>query len=143
MEKLKASFKKIVEEMGYYLYDVTYEKEGNDFILRVMIENDSYIDIDDCVKVSKVISPELDKLDPFTEPYMLEVTSAGAEKELRNSEEIKRAIGKHVYVETIEQRFEGTLESFKDDVIVVKQNNRKLAKANYFDVNLIRLAIKL
>ena len=89
MEELKKRLKEIVEELNYYLYDVTYEKEGNDYILRVMIENDTFINIDDCVKVSKVVSDELDILDPFTDPYMFEVTSAGAEHELRNSDEIK------------------------------------------------------
>lgn len=143
MEKLKNSLKTIVEEMGYYLYDVTYEKEGNDFILRVMIENDSFINIDDCVKVSKVVSEKLDELDPFREPYMFEVTSAGAEKELRNGEEVKRAIGKNVYVETMEQKFKGVLLSFKDDVLTIKMKNSKVATASYFDVSFIRLAVML
>lgn len=143
MEKLKNSLKKLVEEMDYYLYDVTYEKEGNDFVLRVMIENDTFINIDDCVSVSKAVSEKLDELDPFQEPYMFEVTSAGAEKELRTSEEVKRAIGKNVYVEAMEQKFQGELVSFENDVITVKQKNRKLAKASYFDVNFIRLAIVL
>ena len=72
---------------------VEYVVEFNNNVLRVMIENDDYINIDDCVSVSKVVSEELDVLDPFKEAYMLEVTSAGAEKELRNSEEVKRAVG--------------------------------------------------
>lgn len=143
MEKLKKRIQELVEETGYYLYDVTYEKEGNDYILRVMIENESFINIDDCIAVSKVLSDELDVMDPFKEPYMLEVTSAGAEKELRSAEEVKRSVGKNVYVETMEQRFEGELISFKDDILTVKQKNRKLAKANYIDVSFIRLAIIL
>jgi ribosome maturation factor RimP len=143
MDKLKIRLKELVENLGYYLYDVTYEKEGNDYILRVMIENDDYINIDDCVSVSKVVSEELDVLDPFKEAYMLEVTSAGAEKELRNSEEVKRAVGKNVYAETLEQKFEGELVSFKEDILTIKQKNKKLAKANYIDVSFIRLAVKL
>jgi ribosome maturation factor RimP len=143
MEELKKRLKEIVEEMNYYLYDVTYEKEGNDYILRVMIENDSYIDIDDCVKVSKVVSEELDILDPFSDPYMFEVTSAGAEHELRNSDEINRAVGKHVYIETMEQKMEGKLEKFKEGILTIKHKNKRISNVNYIDVNYIRTAIVL
>ena len=86
MEKLKSRLKELVESLDYYLYDITYEKEGNDYILRVMIENDTFINIDDCIKVSKFVSEELDVLDPFKDPYMFEVTSAGAKHELRNND---------------------------------------------------------
>jgi ribosome maturation factor RimP len=143
MEKVKNDIKTIVEDLKYYLYDVTYEKEGNDYVLRVMIENDSYIDIDDCVKVSKHVSDWLDETNPIEEAYMLEVTSSGAERELRNSDEIKRALGKTVYVETMEQKLEGTLEKFQDDVLTIKHKNKKISKVNYMDVSFIRLAVLL
>ncbi len=143
MEKIKQSITELVIKLGYYLYDITYEKEGEDYILRVMIENDTYIDIDDCVKVSKAVGELLDSDDPFKDPYMLEVTSAGAEKELRNSEEIERSVGKGVYVQTYEQQFTGILESFNDGMLVIKEKNRKKVKVNYMDVRLIRLAIML
>jgi len=141
MEKLKSRLKEIVEALNYYLYDVTYEKEGNDFVLRVMIENDTYIDIDDCIKVSKVVSDELDVLDPFKDPYNLEVTSAGAEHELRNSDEIKRAVGLNVYLETPEQKMDGKLEKFKDGILTIKHKNKRISEVNYIDVSYIRTAI--
>jgi len=141
MEKLKSRLKEIVEALNYYLYDVTYEKEGNDFVLRVMIENDTYIDIDDCIKVSKVVSDELDVLDPFKDPYNLEVTSAGAEHELRNSDEIKRAVGLNVYLETPEQKMDGKLEKFKDGILTIKHKNKRKTEVNYIDVSYIRTAI--
>ena len=143
MEKIKQSITELVIKLGYYMYDITYEKEGEDYILRVMIENDTYIDIDDCVKVSKAVGELLDSDDPFKDPYMLEVTSAGAEKDLRNSEEIERSVGKGVYVQTYEQQFTGILESFNDGMLVIKEKNRKKVKVNYMDVRLIRLAIML
>lgn len=141
MEKLKEKFKKIVEDLGYYLYDVIYEKRGNDYVLEVLIENDTFIDIDDCVIVSKTLSEELDINDPFKEAYNLEVASSGAERELRNSEEIVRAIGKNVYIETMEQKFEGKLKSFKDGFLEVLQKNKRTTKVNYIDVSYIRLTI--
>ena len=143
MEKIKNDIMRIVEDLKYYLYDVTFEKEGNDFVLRIMIENETYIDIDDCVLVSKHISDWLDKEDPIEEAYMLEVTSSGAEHELRNSDEVKRSIGKTVYIETMEQKFDGVLESFKDNILTIKQKNKKVTKVNYMDVSFIRLAVVL
>jgi|LGOV01.1.fsa_nt_gb ribosome maturation factor RimP len=141
MEKLKKNFKKIVEELGYYLYDVIYEKKGNDYVLEVLIENDTFIDIDDCVKVSKVLSEELDITDPFNEAYNLEVSSSGAERELRNSEEILRAVGKNVMVQTLEQKFEGKLKSYEDGFLEILQKNKRTTKVNYIDVSYVRLAI--
>ncbi len=140
MEKLKIRFKELIEDLGYYLYDVIYEKENGDYVLKVFIENNTFIDIDDCVKVSHVLSEELDILDPFTDAYNLEVSSSGAERELRNSEEIKRAIGKTVFVKTIEQALEGTLVSFVDNVIEITFRNKTI-KINYIDVSYIRLTI--
>jgi len=143
MEKLKSRLKELVESLDYYLYDITYEKEGNDYILRVMIENDTFINIDDCIKVSKFVSEELDVLDPFKDPYMFEVTSAGAEHELRNSDEIKRAVGQNVHLETPEQKMDGKLEKFKDGILTIKQKNKRIHEVNYIDVSFIRTAIVL
>ena len=140
MEKLKIRFEEIVEGLGYYLYDVIYEKENGGYVLKVLIENDTFIDIDDCVKVSRELSEELDVLDPFTEAYNLEVSSSGAERELRNSEEIKRAIGKTVELKTIEQLLVGKLVSFNDEVLELKYKN-KTFKVDYIDVSYIRLTI--
>ncbi|MCD6482279.1 MAG: ribosome maturation factor RimP [Candidatus Izimaplasma sp.] len=140
MEKLKKRFKEIIENLGYYLYDIIYEKENGGYVLKVLIENDTFIDVDDCVKVSKVLSDELDILDPFTDAYNLEVSSSGAERELRNSEEIKRAVGKTIHLKTIEQSLEGKLISFKDGVLELKYKN-KITKIDYIDVSYIRLTI--
>lgn len=141
MKKIKEIIKKIVEDLGYYLYDVIYDENKTVNVLEVLIENDTSIDIDDCVVVSKAISEKLDLLDPIKEAYNLEVASSGAERELRNSEEILRAVGKHVYIETIEQKFDGKLKSFKDGFLEVLHNNKRTTKVNYIDVSYIRLAI--
>lgn len=141
--EMKEVLKPIVEDLGYYLYDVEIVKENDNDILRILIENDTYINIDDCVKVSHAVSDKLDELDPFKEPYMLEVMSSGAERELRSSDEIKRAVSKGVFVETYEQKFEGVLESFKDNILTIKMKNKKVSKVNYMDINFIRLAIML
>lgn len=143
MEELKTKLRELVESLNYYLYDITYEKEGNDFVLRVMIENDSYISIDDCVLVSRKVSEYLDENDPIIDPYNLEVTSGGAERELRNGDEIKRAVGKPIYLETVDQKFSGTLEKFSDNILVVKHKNKRVSKVNYIDISFLRLTVML
>lgn len=142
MDKLKKDIEKIVNELGYYIYDIEYVKEKNDFVLRIMIENEGVITIEDCIKTSKKVSEFLDINDPITEPYNLEVASPGAERVLKTDEHIKRAVGKHIYIETFDQKIKGTLLSYKDGFFQVKQNNKSTTKINDIDVNLIRLAIK-
>ena len=142
MEKLKKELTDLVNEMNYEVYDIEYVQEHKEYILRVMIENDAGIDIDDCIKVSKAISERLDQDDPFTEPYNLEVTSPGAERELKTEQQIKRAVGKYVYIETMEQKIKGDLLSYKDGFLEVKHSNKRTSKINEIDCNLIRLAIK-
>jgi len=143
MEKLKNDIRELVEKLDYYLYDVTFEKEGADYVLRVMIDNDSFINVDDCVLVSHHVSDFLDETDPISESYNLEVTSPGAERELRNSDEITRAVGKNIYIETVDQKVTGTLVKFKDDVLTIKHKNKKMSTFNYMDVSFIRLAVIL
>ncbi len=143
MEKLKQDIETIVVDLGYYLYDVEYVEEFGSYVLRVMIENDSIIDIDDCVKASRAIGEFLDQDDPFTEPYNLEVCSPGAERVLHTKEQIARAVGKYIYLETYEQKMTGEFLSYKDGLIELKYKNKKTTKVNEMDVNLIRLAIQL
>ncbi len=142
MKELAKKIEEIVTSLDYYLYDVEYVEEGGESVLRIMIENDTFIDIDDCVKVSRNVSEFLDINDPFTEPYNLEVTSAGAERELKTAAQIKRAVGNIVYVETVEQKMTGELLSYKDGFVELKHKNNRKSKINEIDVNLIRLAIK-
>lgn len=143
MEKLKKDIEKIVNDLDYYIYDIEYVKEHNDFVLRIMIENDSIITIDDCIKTSKKVEAFLDLNDPISEPYNLEVTSPGAERVLKTDKHIQRAIGNQVHIETFDQKIQGQLMSYKEGFFEVKQNNKRTTKINEIDVNLIRLAIKM
>ena len=88
-----------VEEAGYLLWDVDYYKEGADYNLLVTIENPDRktpIDLDDCEKVSRLLSPILDESDPIEEAYYLEVSSAGLERALNRPEHFEFYMGKPV-----------------------------------------------
>ena len=100
MTKTEQEFEKIVkpiiEELGYILYDVLYVKEGADWYLRLFIDNEKGIDLDDCEKVSNLVSEKLDEVDPIENPYILEVSSCGLERHLRSFKHFEDAIGNEI-----------------------------------------------
>ena len=74
--------KPITDDLGYYLWDVCYVKEGASWYLRIFIDCDEGITIEDCEKVTEPVNKLLDEVDPIKESYMLEIGSAGLEREL-------------------------------------------------------------
>ena len=85
-----------VQNAGYLLWDVDYYKEGADYNLLVTIENPDRakpIDLDDCEKVSRLLSPLLDEADPIQDMYYLEVSSAGLERALTRPEHFEFYLG--------------------------------------------------
>lgn len=141
METLKPRIEAVVTDLGYYLYDVEYVLEEGEYVLRIMIENDSRITLDDCIAVSHKIGEMLDQDDPFDNAYNLEVTSAGAERVLHTSEQIKRQVGEMIHVETFEQTFTGQLIKYSDGKLTIRFNNKSETVVNEMDINLIRLTI--
>ncbi|XFA99706.1 ribosome maturation factor RimP [Candidatus Izemoplasma sp. B36] len=141
IEELKENLSKFLKSINYELYDLELRKHKKDTILTVYIDRPEGITINEVVDATNQLNPYIDELDPIDGEYMLEVSSAGAEKELRTGQAIKQAIGKYVHIETYEQKIEGYLNNFDGYVIQLKVKNKKI-EINYEDVNLIRLAIK-
>ncbi len=148
-----SKIKSIVEEFatpyltdnGFQLVDVEYVKEGSNWFLRVYVDKEGGIDIDDCGRISEFVSAKLDELDPISDAYFLEVSSPGAERPLKKAEDVSRAVGKHVFVTTYEpidgaKEFEGKLESFDGETMAVTVGRRKHA-IPYGKVASARLAI--
>ncbi|HZG61054.1 MAG TPA: ribosome maturation factor RimP [Anoxybacillus sp.] len=122
----------ILEEMELELVDIEYVKEGKNWFLRVFIDSEDGIDIEQCGVVSEKLSEKLDEVDPIPYNYFLEVSSPGAERPLKKRADFERAVGKNVYVKTYEpiegeKEFEGELTAFDGTVatITVKQKTRK------------------
>jgi ribosome maturation factor RimP len=141
LKALKITIENLVKSLDYHLYEIQYVNERRNNILRVTIDKNTGIDIDDCVKVSGAISAMLDETNPISDDYSLEVTSPGAERLLRDRVEIRQAVGRYVHVDTYEQKFEGDLIGFENDSLTLKVRN-KLVEIKYIDITLIRLAIK-
>jgi ribosome maturation factor RimP len=134
-----------MEEHDFELVDVEYVKEGKNWFLRVYVDKEGGIDIDDCGLVSEYLSLQLDHNDPITDVYFLEVSSPGAERPLKKSTDVMKAVGKDVFVTVYEaldglKEFEGRLLSFEDDVLVIEVGKKK-HHVPYDKVASARLAI--
>ncbi|GKS09985.1 ribosome maturation factor RimP [Paenibacillus chitinolyticus] len=134
-----------LNEQGFELVDIEYVKEGSNWFLRVFVDKEGGIDIDDCGRISEFLSSKLDENDPIPTAYFLEVSSPGAERPLKKPEDIKKAVGKHVFVTTYEpidnsKEFEGELLSFDGEELVV-QTPKKRSAIPYSKVASARLAI--
>ena len=88
----------IAEEIGCWIWDVEFVKEGTRKILRITIDSEEGVDIEDCEKLHRAIDPILDEADPIEEQYYLEVSSPGIERELRTLEHIEACEGWNVEV---------------------------------------------
>ncbi len=85
-----------VAELGYMLWDVEYVKEGAEMVLRITIDREAGIGIDDCERVHRAIDPLLDEADPIENAYRLEVSSPGVERTLTKNEHFDFCLGVEV-----------------------------------------------
>ncbi len=95
-ETVRTLINPTADELGYFLWDVEYVKEGADMILRVTIDSDEGITIDDCERMTRAIDPILDEADPIEDSYLLEVSSPGIERDLTRPEHFEVCIGDEV-----------------------------------------------
>lgn len=93
--------KPLAEELGLRIWDVAFLKEGADWFLRIFIDKDEGVGIDDCVDMTHAIDPVLDREDPIAKEYILEVSSPGINRKLRKPEHFNQFIGAPVQVKLI------------------------------------------
>lgn len=122
----------IVKEMGLELVDVEYVKEGAHWYLRLYIDKDGGVEMDDCTEVSHVVSDMLDDLNPIPQAYMLEVSSPGLERPLKKEEDFRRFQGKLVTVHTTApfqgyKEFSGNLIGLADGAIILEYEGKRMA----------------
>lgn len=124
-ERVYDLIKETVENEGVSLWDVRFLKEGASWYLRVFIDKEDGINIDDCTNVSHAIDPIIDEADPIDKSYYLEVCSPGLERELTRPEHYSSQIGKRVKIKLYKaldgvKEFIGTLKSADDGIIIEK-----------------------
>lgn len=89
---------RVAEELGYTLWDLEYVKEGTEWYLRITIDNEEGITLDDCEKMSRAIDPVLDENDPIEGNYHLEVSSPGVERVIRTDSHLSWAVGQVISI---------------------------------------------
>ena len=133
----------IAAAQGVELWDVEYVKEAGQWFLRVYLDKDGGIGINDCEAFSRALDPILDEADPIPGSYVFEVSSAGAERELKRPGDFEKFLGSDVEVKLYQsvdgrKTYTGKLVSYADgDVTVAVGNEEKtFAKASVASVHL-------
>lgn len=113
------------EELGLRIWDVRFQKEGASWYLRIFIDKDGGVSIDDCVDLTHAINKPLDEADPIEPAYFLEVSSPGVERDLVRDEHFTEFLGEKIKVKMIrpvegQREFSGILEDFNDGNITIR-----------------------
>ncbi len=146
-ETCEAKLKPIIEEMGYELVDVSYEKENGGMSLIFTIDKDGGVDIDDCEIVNKKIDPILDELNPTDDkPYTLVVSSPGLDRPLKTDRDFSRNLGNEVDLNLFakidgRKAFKGNLKAFDEKTVTI-ENEKETLTFEREKVASIKLVIK-
>ena len=136
----------IVLEKGCTLWDVEYVREGSERYLRIYIDKDGGIDIDDCEKIHRAIDPILDEKDPIAESYHFEVCSAGIERALKRPGDFERFMDSPVLVKLYRPRnglkeIPGILRGYEDGKVTVEAGKETITFEKS-EIALVRLRVE-
>lgn len=123
-DKVYDLVKPTVESCGVKLWDVKFVKEGASHYLRIFIDKEDGISINDCTDVSHAVDPIIDEADPIDGSYYLEVCSPGIDRELSRPQHFEYAVGKQITVKLFKaldgkKEFTGELKSYDGNVTLL------------------------
>ena len=137
----------IVDDKGFEIVDIEYVKEAGEYYLRIFLDKEGGISLNDCEAVSRELSEILDVKDPIKDNYFLEVSSPGLDRPLKKDKDFVRYQGRDVEIKLYKplngsKQFEGELVGLNEDknIVVIIDDNE--VEFNKKDVALVRLAIK-
>lgn len=118
----------IVEELGYDLVDVEFVKENNEWYLRVYIDKENGITLNDCTKVSRLVEDKIDEIDPIDCSYYLEVSSPGLDRPLKKDSDFIKFTGRNIKIKLYKplegkKVIEGVLKGLENDSVLVLVND--------------------
>ena len=118
----------LVDEKGFELVDVECVKEGSEWYLRVYIDKDGGISVNDCEEISRAFNEILDREDYISEQYIFEVSSPGLTRPLKKEKDYKRSIGKLVDVKLYKpvdkaKEYTGVLSAFDGNTVTLEGDN--------------------
>lgn len=131
-----------IKNLGLNIYDIEYVKEGISWYLRVFIDKESGVSIEDCENVSRAIDPLLDELNPIKTAYSLEVSSPGIERILRRKEHFDKYINSKVEISLFKatngiKKLECILLGMDDNEITVNYDNNEI-KIDRKDISVVK-----
>lgn len=136
----------ILDEHHFELYDVEYVKEVGSWYLRVYIDKEGGITVEDCELVSRAMNDILDAKDYIPDAYIFEVSSPGLGRQLKKDKHFAKSIGEEVEIKTFKpinkrKDFDGILRDFDKDKIVIELEDESLMEFARTDVAMVRLAL--
>ena len=142
-EKVAALAEPVVREEGCSLWDVEYVREAGSWYLRLYIDKEGSVSIDDCERVSRRMDPILDEADPIPDSYVFEVGSAGAERQLKRPGDFEQFMGSEVELKLYQPRdgkklYVGSLAAYDNGDVSLKVGKEEIrfAKAQIAQVKL-------
>ncbi len=129
-EEVAALAAPVVEEEGCSLWDVEYVREAGTWYLRVLVDKEGGLSIDDCERISRRLDPMLDEADPIPDSYVFEVGSAGAERELKRPRDFEQFMGSEVELRLYKpmngsKSFVGLLRGYDDGAVTIESGGRE------------------
>lgn len=137
---------KLAEKMNFSVVDVEYKKEGEERILRVYIDKEGGVGLDDCELFSRTLEEIIDKEDPIPEAYSLEVSSPGLDRQLKKEREFLHYLGRQVEVKLYKtlngkKEFDGILKDYKEKKAYIESDG-EIMEIDPKDAAYIRLYFK-
>lgn len=144
VQRVTEIIKPFADELGLELWDITFKKEGSDWYLRIFIDKEGGVSVDDCVDLTHAVTKPLDEADPIPQSYMLEVCSPGIERELKKDEHFLKYIGSPVMLRAIRpidgvRDFCGTLTAYENGEMTVSLRDGEEISLNKKDASYVKL----
>ena len=138
--------KPIVEGAGCTRWDVEYVREGSEYFLRLYIDKEGGVCIDDCETIARAVDPILDEKDPISQSYHFEVCSAGLERPLKRPSDFAQFMGSPVLVKLYRPRnglkeIPGVLRGYEDGKVTVEAGKETITFSKS-EVALVRLRVE-
>ena len=145
-KKLETMLRPVVEDMGYEIVDVEFVKEGQNWYLRLYIDKEGGVTIDDCEVVSKAVEVVLDEKDPISQMYILEVSSPGIDRPLKKDSDFVKYAGEIVDIKLYKaengaKEFQGALKGLENNIVTITDESGNAFSFDRKAIASIRLAV--
>lgn len=136
----------MMEEYNFELVDLEYVKEGTNWYLRVFIDKEGGVTIDDCELLSRSLEEKLDEEDPIENAYILEVSSPGLDRPLKKESDFERYKGEIVDIKLYKpfnkkKEYRGELQGLENNTVIIIDEEGNTISFSRNDIAIVRLAI--